>query len=826
MNVSSLALAVAFAFAGSATAPVATPAPPANAGGSAIPLGGSSIAQMNDHTPVAGSGAACRDDSITFDTSWWRRFYFVEHGAPASASIRSVTVAVERSLPTPVTVNLYSIPHAVPVDTIAIAALSWIGSGSALTDGSDLQILTIPASGWIGDSVGNDLVVEYRIDGSPGWLFAGANGSAETHPSFMSSIRCAIAAPTPMADLELPGAHLAMVVDIGPAAPALTTAFAPSRIDLGATSALTITLSNVSQAQPAILSADLVDAFPAGLVMAATPNASTTCPGGTVTTNRASVTLAAGSRIPAAGTCTVSVEVTSAAGGVHANSIAAGQLVTDLGSNTAAAVAALAIVPPGGGNGIASSGFYSIFSTRQIPLAVPGLSINMATFALSRAPSSGAFDRATADWDFEFVGGPFVGNKLAFDSYETHHSRFAVDDDGNALLLHEGDVVGPSLTFASSHFVKAPAFAAGGDAYAGVKFNCDGRLTFPVPDTACYGYIHLKTAAPNGFPATVVDAAFDGDGEPMAISRSLPSDPVIDMEPVSLDLTAPANGIATARLNIRNAGGLAPLTYMTFLKGSGGSGPCGDIATSGWLMASPDYASVGHGSSADALVIADPSAEGLREGTYATELCVWSNDATQPLIVVPTMLTVTAPAALPCSAGDTLFCDGFDRMRGGAARVYDSRDAFLAAVAPGFHENGFDNLNHVGDEPALHYVDPASGLAYTIDSLPVSDRLVFKNGIVKTEYPRGRLLVTFTGSPVTAIGGNFYSTMADVTPFDGEWVVLKLGDGTIEMYRTTGSGDFRGFTSTVPITSLVIDTPKPLHYSMPALDNLIIGTAR
>lgn len=874
MRHSSLALTAALAFAGVSAASVPVPAHDANVRSFATSPNDLSIAQMTDNTPVAGSGVACHDNSITFDTSWWRRFYFAEHGAPASVSIRGVTVAAERSLPTWLTLHLYSIPHAVPVDTIAIAQLTWIGSGSALTDGRDLQSLSIPASARIEDSVANDLVVEYRIDGSPGWLFAGANGSAETHPSFISSAGCRVAEPTPVADLQLPDAHLVMVVDTGPGAPSLSKAFAPSRIDLGAASRLTITLGNLSQSEPAVLSTDLADAFPAGLVTASTPNASTTCPDGRVTTTRESVTLTAGSRIPAAGQCTVSVDVTSAAGGVYANSIAAGRLITQLGSNTAAAKATLTIVPPGGGNGIASSGYYSIFSNSAIPAAIPGQSINMTTFAF-RDDFFG-FDHQTDDWDFEFIGGFFVLDKLVFDSYERHHSRFAVDGNGKALLLQEGDVVGPNLTFASNAFVQAPAFHAGVDGYAGVRFDCDGRLTFPVPDTVCYGYIHLRTSAPNGFPASIVDAAFDGDGRPMTISRVLPADPVVSIDPVSLDLTAPADGAATATLTLRNAGGRTPLTYMMHLNGSGGrataalpaatapngmqrigpanaiaaaidaaaagsdwmahltdmddkGGPCFNVGTTGWLMASPDYASVQSGSSADVLVIADPGAQGLSEGTYTTELCVWTNDGTQPLIVVPTTLTVTAPAGLPCSALDTLFCDGFDRLRGdGTTQVYESRGAFLAAVAPGFHENPFDNLHPSGAsfEPALHYIDPPTGLAYTIDSLPFANHLSFGEGVVRIAHPRGRLVVTFTGSPVTAVGGNFYSATSDAIPFIGEWVVLKLDDGTIEMHRTTGSEDFRGFTSTVPITSITIDAPKPLHWSTPALDNLIIGTAR
>ncbi len=128
------------------------------------------------------------------------------------------------------------------------------------------------------------------------------------------------------------------------AAPGLAVAFAPASIIAGATSTLTITLSNPN-ATTATLSANLVDTFPANLIVAATPNASTTCSPGALTAaaGATSVTLAAGAGIPAAGTCTVQVAVTSAAANSYANTLAAGSLQTNLGSNAAAATATLVV---------------------------------------------------------------------------------------------------------------------------------------------------------------------------------------------------------------------------------------------------------------------------------------------------------------------------------------------------------------------------------------------------------------------------------------------------------------------------------------------------
>jgi hypothetical protein len=127
-------------------------------------------------------------------------------------------------------------------------------------------------------------------------------------------------------------------------APTIAKAFAPASVAAGAPSTLTITLAN-SNASAATLSAALTDSFPSGLVVAATPAASTTC-GGAVTAvaGAASVSLAAsGSAIPANASCTVTVNVTSAAAGSYVNTIAAGALATSAGSNAAAASATLAV---------------------------------------------------------------------------------------------------------------------------------------------------------------------------------------------------------------------------------------------------------------------------------------------------------------------------------------------------------------------------------------------------------------------------------------------------------------------------------------------------
>lgn len=108
------------------------------------------------------------------------------------------------------------------------------------------------------------------------------------------------------------------------AAPVPAKAFSPSTIGKNQTSALTITLTNPNPV--AITGAAFTDTYPAGLVNAATPAATTTCSTGTTS---ATVTAAAGGglvslangTIPANGSCTVTVTVTSATVASYTNTL-------------------------------------------------------------------------------------------------------------------------------------------------------------------------------------------------------------------------------------------------------------------------------------------------------------------------------------------------------------------------------------------------------------------------------------------------------------------------------------------------------------------------
>src|SRR5439155_5993114 len=96
--------------------------------------------------------------------------------------------------------------------------------------------------------------------------------------------------------------------------PTIAKAFSPTTVATNATSVLTITLTNPNAS--AITGAAFTDTYPANLVNTASASGATTCAGGTVTAANGGASVAlSGGTIPATGSCTVTVNVTSATAG-------------------------------------------------------------------------------------------------------------------------------------------------------------------------------------------------------------------------------------------------------------------------------------------------------------------------------------------------------------------------------------------------------------------------------------------------------------------------------------------------------------------------------
>jgi uncharacterized repeat protein (TIGR01451 family) len=128
----------------------------------------------------------------------------------------------------------------------------------------------------------------------------------------------------------------------------LTKAFSPVTIAAGGVSTLTISIANTSGGSSALTALAVSDTLPAGISIAATPNASTTCGAGAVTGAAGGTTIAlSGGSVASGATCTISIAVTGVTPNAYLNTIAAGSLTSAQGAtNGSPASATLTIAPP------------------------------------------------------------------------------------------------------------------------------------------------------------------------------------------------------------------------------------------------------------------------------------------------------------------------------------------------------------------------------------------------------------------------------------------------------------------------------------------------
>ena len=137
-----------------------------------------------------------------------------------------------------------------------------------------------------------------------------------------------------------------------PAQPTLTKAFSVNPIAVNGTSTLTFTLANPNSAQ--LTGAKFTDTLPAGLQVASSPAASTTCTGSPTWAPVAGSTSLAfgqttGGTIPASGSCTASVNVSATTAGPHTNVsgfISTTESGTNSGATGSGTASLTAIVPP------------------------------------------------------------------------------------------------------------------------------------------------------------------------------------------------------------------------------------------------------------------------------------------------------------------------------------------------------------------------------------------------------------------------------------------------------------------------------------------------
>lgn len=187
--------------------------------------------------------------------------------------------------------------------------------------------------------------------------------------------------------------------------PTVAKQFAPAVIPPSGISTLTIVLGNTNSSAMTLSSVftDTLPTAPGNVVVALTPNIVNTCPGSvTATAGSGAISYASGAQVPVSG-CSISVDVTGLAPGVHTNNIPAGALVTDFGSNQSPANATLSISTLGyisgrvfKDNNVTPNGTYE--AATDAPLA--GASIELRTggsCAGALISQSGLVNPATTD---------------------------------------------------------------------------------------------------------------------------------------------------------------------------------------------------------------------------------------------------------------------------------------------------------------------------------------------------------------------------------------------------------------------------------------------
>lgn len=391
----------------------------------------------------------------------------------ARADIASVTVSSGGVGPNglPITVNLYTIPHATPVDTIPTSALVLIGTASTTID-SGFVSLTVPVTATIDDTAGKDLVVEYHTDGldnGTGQFYPGANATPETHPSFISSAQCGIVAPTRTTAIGFPNFHLTMVVTLADEA---ASADCQNPGDVPWLAAL----------QPSGL------VVPGGFA-----DVSITADAGDLAEGTYAANLCVATNDPTQSLVAVPVSLTVTP---PVGLFCSGFEVGDNG-------ACRSLDPPVDENIVLSGPI-----NHAIAIDIDGTSVNWITGLIQDADVPGAHFNAydnDAQLGFYWQGG---APDIAGVSSSATSSDF--------LVLHAGAMVGPSSVWSTVHNPGPAQWAADADGYLGFRFNCS-TLPDPPASGICYGYVHLRTTAPRGFPATIVDYAYDRSGAAITI---------------------------------------------------------------------------------------------------------------------------------------------------------------------------------------------------------------------------------------------------------------------------------------------------------------------
>jgi len=155
--------------------------------------------------------------------------------------------------------------------------------------------------------------------------------------------------------------------------------------------------------------------------------------------------------------------------------------------------------------------------------------------------------------------------------------------------------------------------------------------------------------------------------------------------------------------------------------------------------------------------------------------------------------------------------------------AYTDEGTFTAMLQPGYYLENFNGYTYGSWYGHNLNLGPINGFSYVMDA---PNMLYAGNGNMSTNDSRDPIIITFTGSPVTAIGGIFWPT-----GYYGDNVVgdinLSLSDGTSLLVANADLNTFRGFVSDgASYTQMQISSVQGQQVNdsqFPSVDHLYVG---
>ncbi|MGC1497761.1 MAG: hypothetical protein WA790_18295 [Sulfitobacter sp.] len=316
-----------------------TPNASTTCGGMGNATGGATSFSYSGGTAAAGATCTVQFD-VTSQTVGGAELAFINLSSTAGASTAARATLTVTAAPTPGFTSVFS---PATVDQGNTSTLTYtVDNGSALIAASALDFATGLPAGMIVADIPNasttctagtltSVAASGSVAYTGGSVAAGASCTVQVDVRATGSGSLTATSGNLTSSLNDSGTAAATLTVNAAPAPGFTKVFTPASIVQGEQSSLVLTINNSGSAIEAT-ALDFTDTFPAGLTVATSPGASTTCTGGTVTAvsggNSVSYT---GGTIAAGASCTVSLNVTSATSGAAVNT--SGDLTSSLGNS-------------------------------------------------------------------------------------------------------------------------------------------------------------------------------------------------------------------------------------------------------------------------------------------------------------------------------------------------------------------------------------------------------------------------------------------------------------------------------------------------------------